>query len=170
MISKPSLYGPGNLRGVPIELSYSYFRLDEMTYQLSLRARIDIGGLSFLRENGHRENLIHLVIAVLDDDGRYLKGSRRKVNLKLTESSYAALLNYGLRTQVNLQLPQGHYRIKAVARDSVDTRLGSTESTLEIPPVGDLSVAGGDRLRGECRGRGRSHPPGVAGLGTQLLF
>ncbi len=138
------LYGPGNLRGVPIELSYSYFRLDEMTYQLSLRARIDIRGLSFLRENGHRENLIHLVIAVLDDDGRYLKGSRRKVNLKLTESSYAALLNYGLRTQVNLQLPQGHYRIKAVARDSVDTRLGSTESTLEIPPVGDLSVVGGD--------------------------
>ena len=133
------LYGPGNLRGVPVGLSYSYFRLDEATYELSLLANIDIGGLSFLRENGHRENLIHLVIAVLDDDGQYVKGSRKKVNLKLTESSYAALLNYGLRTQVNLQLPRGRYRIKAVARDSVETRLGSSETTVEVPPEGYLS-------------------------------
>ncbi len=133
------LYGPGNLRGVPVGLSYSYFRLDEATFQLSLLAKIDIGGLSFLRKNGHRENLIHLVIAVLDDNGQYVKGSRKKVNLKLTESGYAALLNYGLRTQVNLQLPRGRYRIKAVARDSVDTRLGSSETAVEVPPEGYLS-------------------------------
>ncbi len=138
------LYGPGNLSGVPVGLSYSYFRLDEMTYQLALLAKIDIGGLSFLKENGNRENLIHLVIAVLDDNGQYVKGTRKKVNLKLTESSYAALLNYGLRTQVNLQLPRGRYKIKAVARDNVDTRLGSAESTLEVPPVGDLSDWRGD--------------------------
>ena len=133
------LYGPGDLRGVPVGLSYSYFRLDEATYQLSLLAKIDIGGISFLRENGRRENLIHLVMAVLDDHGRYVKGSRKKVNLKLTEAGYAALLNYGLRTQVNLQLPRGRYRIKAVARDSVNTRLGSSETTVEVPPEGYIS-------------------------------
>ena len=138
------LYGPGNLRGVPVGLSYSYFRLDEATYQLDLLARIDIGGLSFLKDNGHRENIIHLVVAVLDDTGQYLKGSRKKVNLKLTDSGYAALRNYGLRTQVNLQLPRGRYKIKAVARDSVDTRLGSAESTLEVPPMEDITDLWGE--------------------------
>ena len=140
------LYGPGDLRGIPVGLSYSYFRLDDATYQLSLLAKIDIGGLSFLRENGRRENLFHLVIAVLDDNGQYVKGSRKKVNLKLTEAGYAALLNYGLRTQVNLQLPRGRYRIKAVARDSVNTRLGSSETTVEVPPEGYISDLQGDGL------------------------
>jgi hypothetical protein len=52
---------------------------------------------------------------------------------RLLESSYDTLRNSGLAYRVELKLPIGRYKIKAVVRESTPGKIGSVTKAVEIP-------------------------------------
>ena len=68
-----------------------------------------------------------------DENYNYIDGLEKTLDFNLLETSYADLLQRGLSSRVELKLPFGRYRIKAVVRESVQGKMGSVIKDIEIP-------------------------------------
>src|SRR5262245_57449315 len=128
-----ALQAPGNLNEIPIQLSYNYFQLDETRYQIALLTKVSIQGLQFLEEDARHKNLFNLVVVAFDEHDTYVDGLEKSMELSLTDPSYAAMLNYGFTSKVDIKVPPGRYKIKAVVREGNRTRMGSVRKTIEVP-------------------------------------
>jgi len=128
-----ALQAPGNLNEIPIQLSYNYFQVDDSRYQVALLTRVNIQGLKFLEEDSRHKNLINLVVVAFDENDHFVDGLEKSMDLNLTDPSYAALLNHGFSSKVDIKVPPGRYKIKAVVREGVHTKMGSINKTIEVP-------------------------------------
>ena len=128
-----ALRAPGNLNEIPIQLSYNYFEVDDARYQLALMTRVSIRGMKFLEEDSRHKNLISLVVVALDENDHYIDGVEKTIDLNLTSPSYTALLNHGFTSKMDLKVPPGRYRIRAVVREGVHTKMGSISKMIEVP-------------------------------------
>ena len=128
-----ALQAPGNLNEIPIQLSYNYFQVDEARYQIALLTKVNIQGLQFLEENARHKNLFNLIVVAFDEHDTYVDGLEKSMELNLTDPSYAAMLNYGFTSKVDIKVPPGRYKIRAVVREGNRTRMGSVRKTIEVP-------------------------------------
>jgi VWFA-related protein len=128
-----ALQAPAELNEIPISFSFNYFQLEDFRYQIALVTRVSIRGLKFLEEESRHKNLINLVVVALDENDRYVDGLEKSVDFNLSSSSYSNLLDYGFSSKVDLRLPPGRYKIKAVVRESVYSKMGSISRSIEVP-------------------------------------
>jgi VWFA-related protein len=128
-----ALQAPGNLNEIPIQLSYNYFQLDDARYQIALLTKVNIQGLQFVEEDARHKNLFHLVVVAFDEHDSYVDGLEKSMELNLTDPSYAAMLSYGFTSKVDIKVPPGRYKIKAVVREANRTKMGSVRKTIEVP-------------------------------------
>jgi VWFA-related protein len=128
-----ALHAPGNLNEIPIQLSYNYFQLDDARYQLALLTQVNIRGMKFVEEDSRHKNLISLVVVALDEHDQYIDGLEKTIDLNLTSPSYTALLNRGFTSKMDVKVPPGRYRIRAVVREGAQTRMGSINKMIEVP-------------------------------------
>jgi VWFA-related protein len=128
-----ALHAPGNLNEIPIQLSYNYFQVEDSRYQLALLTRVNIRGLKFVEEDSRHKNLINLVVVAFDENDHFVDGLEKSMDLNLTDPSYTALLSHGFTSKVDIKVPPGRYKIKAVVREGVHTKMGSINKTIEVP-------------------------------------
>ena len=128
-----ALRAPGNLNEIPVSLSYNCYKEDSAKYGVSFLTNIDINSLRFLDEDARRKNLISLILAAYDENDKYIDGVEKTIDFKLLEASYNDLRQRGLSSRVELKLPLGQYKIKAVVRESVQGKMGSLTKNIEIP-------------------------------------
>jgi len=128
-----ALHAPGNLNEIPIQLSYNYFQVDDSRYQLALLTRVTVRGLKFVEEDSRFKNMIDLVVIAFDENDQYVDGLEKSMELNLTDPSYKALLANGFTSKVDIKVPPGRYKIRAVVREGVNTKMGSIHKTIEVP-------------------------------------
>jgi VWFA-related protein len=128
-----ALQAPGNLNEIPIQLSYNYFQVDEARYQIALLTKVNIQGLQFLEEDARHKNLFNLIVVAFDEHDTYVDGLEKSMELNLTDPSYAAMLNYGFTSKVDIKVSPGRYKIRAVVREGNRTKMGSVRKTIEVP-------------------------------------
>lgn len=128
-----ALKAPGDVNEIPISLSYNYYQLNDERYEVAFVTQVDIHRMQFLEEESRRRNLISLVLVAFDEADRYVDGLVKTVDFNLTPSSYSELISRGLASKVNFQLPPGRYKIKAVVRESTQSKMGALTKPIEIP-------------------------------------
>jgi len=128
-----ALHGPGNMNEIPITLSYNYSQEADSSYAVSFVSKVNIHGLQFPEEDNRRRNQISLVLAAFDENDHFISGLEKSIDFQLLENSYAELLQRGLTSGVELKLPIGRYKIKAVVRENNQGKMGSITKSIEIP-------------------------------------
>lgn len=128
-----AMQAPGNLNEIKIGFSYNFYQLDDLKYEVALLTNVDIHGVRFLEEDDRHTNLINLVIVAFDENDKYIDGLEKSIDFKLTQASYDELLNRGITSKVSFQLPPGKFKIKAVVRESAQSKMGSLTKAVEIP-------------------------------------
>jgi VWFA-related protein len=128
-----ALRAPGNLNEIPIQLSYNYFQMDDSRYQLALMTQVNVRGMKFVEEDSRHRNMISVVVVALDEHDQYIDGLEKTIDLNLTGPSYDALLNHGFTSKMDVKVPPGRYRIRAVVREGVHTKMGSINKMIEVP-------------------------------------
>jgi len=128
-----ALYAPGNLNEIPMSLAYNYYQDDDTTYVVSLLIKIGIRSLHFFEEDLRHRNLIHMAVVAFDETDRYVKGLEKSVDFRLTDTSYASILDSGITSKLEFKLPIGRYRIRAIVREASQGKMGSLTKAIEIP-------------------------------------
>jgi hypothetical protein len=128
-----ALNASGDMNEIPVTLGYNYFQQDDSTYAVSFVTNVDIRGLQFPEEDARRKNQLSLFLVAFDEADRYISGLEKSIDFRLLESSYADLRERGLTSRVEFKLPPGIYKVKAVARENAQGKMGSATKSVEIP-------------------------------------
>ena len=128
-----ALAAPGNMNEIPMTLSYNFFQEDDVNYSVSFITDVKIRGLQFFEEDARRKNLISLILAAYDENDHFISGVEKSIDFRLLEESYAGLREHGITSSVELKLPMGRYKIKAVVRENNQGKMGSAAKLVEIP-------------------------------------
>jgi VWFA-related protein len=128
-----ALRAPGDVNEIPISFSYNYYQVDDTRYEIALVTQVDARAIHFQEEESRRRNQIVLVVVAYDEADNYVDGLVKTVDFNLSQASYAELLRLGIASKVSFHLASGKYKIKAVVREGLQSRMGSVNRTIAIP-------------------------------------
>ncbi len=128
-----ALRAPGNMKEIPVQISYNFAQADDTHYSLDLMSEINLRQVQFLLEEGRHKNVIQIVMAIYDEADRYLDGYEKTLEFNLSGESYDQILRHGVSSKFGFTLAPGRYKAMTVVRESHKTRMGSAEKIIEVP-------------------------------------
>ena len=142
---------PDDFDQIPLELTHESSKGEENRCRVSFFTHIKIYGMPFHRQRERRQNVVHLVVTVYDENEEQVEVAEQTVQLNLSESSYRTMLQRGFIAKTEVEVPAGRYRVKAVVRESIQARMGSLQRAVKISVpeagAGDPGLAALSRAR-----------------------
>lgn len=160
-----ALAAPDDFDQIPLELTHESSQGEENRCRVNFFTHIKIYGMPFQRQRERRQNVVHLVVTVYDENGEQVEVAEQTVQLNLSESSYRSMLQRGFIAKTEVEIPAGRYTVKAVARESNQARMGSVQRAVRISVPED---GAGDRGRAALT-RARPVPPAGLESGPLVL-
>jgi VWFA-related protein len=117
---------------MPLELHAQYFKTDKAA-MLSVISRLDTNGIHFRKADGRHQDSLTVATVIFDEDGNYVNGGEKIVDLKLLDASYEKMNRFGLTFKSSFEVKPGRYVVRQVARDSEGSQMAARNCTVEIP-------------------------------------
>jgi VWFA-related protein len=109
-----------------------------------VRAAVDVdpAGLMLADAGERREGAVTLLMLVFNGDGDIVTQSREMIPVQLDAAAYDRARTHGLRYSVRLPVTRpGAYQVRAAVQDDRSDRVGTGARFVEVPKVGQGSVA-----------------------------
>ena len=113
--------------------SNSFAKADPQATKFSVTVYLDISALRFRKEHGWNLDEVTFVLALFDADGNYVTGQTKRVNLKLSDSTFKRLKSTGATVTVAVTVKPGSYLVRGVMLDAGSQHLGSHTENITIP-------------------------------------
>jgi hypothetical protein len=111
------------------------FRLDsaQQAGMITVKAQIHVAidNLQFPIRDDRRAQQLKLVAALLDANGNIVAAKEGTMDFALTDATYARLFTTGINAGLNLDVPPGRYRLRAVVQEAVDGKMAGTSLEVE---------------------------------------
>ncbi len=128
-----AFFSRDEMRELPVELSTQFFKTGDLKARLSILARIDAKHLRYRKADGRNDNTLIVVGGVFDQDGKYVAGTQKIVDLKFKDQTLDALPQSGITVKTNLDVASGNYIVRLVVRDSEGNVMSALNSAVVIP-------------------------------------
>lgn len=127
-----AVYSQEELRQLPLECQTQIFKTEKGSH-LTVIARIDARSLKFSKVEDRNNDQLKIVMALFDNNGDFLSGKERNLNLQLKDVTLAAIDKSGIRVKFEFEVPPGTFTLRIVARDSEGAHLGATSHGVVVP-------------------------------------
>ena len=120
-----AVFSQAEAHQLPLECETQIFT-DGKGSHLAVIARIDARSLKFLKVEDHNNDQLKIVMALFDNNGGFLSGKERNLNLQLKDATLEAIKKTGIRVKFEFDVQPGTFTVRVVARDSEGAQLGAT--------------------------------------------
>jgi len=127
------LFSREELRGLPVDLSLQFFKPTAESATLSVIAKVDVRTMRFRKEDDRSKNTLFVLSGIFDQNGNYIKGIQRTVQMTLRDATLEALRNSGPSVRIGFDLTPGAYVIRVVVWDAEGQTISSRNGVVEIP-------------------------------------
>jgi VWFA-related protein len=128
-----AVYSQGEIDELRLEMHTEYVRTDAANPYLSVTSRVGAQGLRFRKEDGRSFDKLMVTTVIFDENGEYVTGEQKLVNLELPDETYEKVSRYGLQIKSNFALKPGTYTVRQVVRESEGAQMGAKNGTVVIP-------------------------------------
>ncbi|HTC90389.1 MAG TPA: VWA domain-containing protein [Bryobacteraceae bacterium] len=128
-----AFFSRDEMRELPVVLSTQYFKTGDLKARLAILARIDAKHLHYRKTDGHNDDTLTVVGGVFDQNGNYVVGTQKVVDLKFRDQTLDALPEGGITVKTNLDVASGSYIVRLVVRDSEGKVMSALNSAVVIP-------------------------------------
>jgi hypothetical protein len=88
--------------------------------------------LRFSRRAGHRLQGLVFVSALLDAKGNVVAAKEGRMDLELTEATFARLSLTGVNAKLSLEAAPGVYRLREVVQEAVEGKMAATNLGVRV--------------------------------------
>jgi len=128
-----AIFSQEELRDLPIELQTQFFKKTEEDASVAVLTRVDLKGLRFRKAEGRNQNNLTIATAIFDENGNFVTGGEKIVEMKLRDTTLDRLGHSGITVKSNFDVKPGTYMVRLVVRDSEAELLGARSSAMKIP-------------------------------------
>jgi VWFA-related protein len=107
-----AVYSQGEIDELRLEMHTEYVKTDATNPHLSVISRVGAQGLRFRKEGGRSFDKLTVTTVIFDENGEYVTGEQKLVNLDLPDETYEKVSRYGLQIKSNFALRPGTYTIR----------------------------------------------------------
>jgi VWFA-related protein len=118
---------------IPIAMEVNYFQLNRAEYFVPVSVKIPGSEIAMARRRGAQRALIDFIGEVKDEYGITIQNFRDKYDPKLTDEIVAQLSKRPIQFDTGFTLLPGKYVVKFLARDAETGRIGTFQTSFEIP-------------------------------------
>jgi VWFA-related protein len=128
-----AVYSQGEIDELRLEIHTEYVKTDAANPHLSVTSRVGAQGLRFRKEGGRSFDKLMVTTVIFDENGEYVTGEQKLVNLDLPDETYEKVSRYGLQIKSNFALKPGTYTVRQVVRESEGAQMAAKNGAVVIP-------------------------------------
>ncbi len=118
---------------LPLALEVDYFRLAADRYFVPVAVKIPGSEISLARRGSNEETEFDFIGQIRDQKDKLVGNVRDAIRVKLDEANAAQLGRRHLQYDTGFVLPPGAYKLRFLARENRTGKMGTFETTFEVP-------------------------------------
>ncbi len=128
-----AFFSRDEVHDLPATLHTQYFKTSDTDVTLSAVANVDVKKLNLRKEGGRNLDNLTVVTGLFDNDGNYISGVQKTVELRLLDDTLEKRVGSGIAVKSSFTVHTGKYMVRMVVRDSEGQTMAEQSSLVEIP-------------------------------------
>jgi VWFA-related protein len=130
---KETLFSRDEIADIPMDLHAEFFKPNGAKAEISVVARLDAKALKFRKAEERNNDTLTVVTGLFDQNGNYISGIERVVELRLRDQSLQVLERSGISVEQSFSVPPGRYIVRVVLKDSEGHTTAARNTGIEVP-------------------------------------
>ena len=102
-----ALFSQDEIRDLPVDLHTQFFKTANYQARLAVLTHVDIKGVHFRKADGRTRDDLTVATAIFDENGNYVTGGEKIVEMKLLDPTYDRLMRSGLNLKTSFEVKPG---------------------------------------------------------------
>src|SRR5713101_2998486 len=128
-----ALFSQEEIRDLPVDLQTQFFKKDETGARLAVLTHLDVKGIHFRKAAGRSNDELTIVAGIFDENGNFVTGGEKIIQMKLRDTTYDRLSRSGLTVKSSFDLKPGTYLVRLVVRDAEGAQMAARNGAVVIP-------------------------------------
>lgn len=128
-----AIFSQDEIRDLPVDVHTQFFKMNQNQARLAIVTHVDVKGMHFRKADGRNSDDLTVATAIFDENGNYITGAEKIVEMKLFDRTYDRLIQSGLNLKSSFDLKPGSYLVRQVVRDSEGAQLAARNGAVVIP-------------------------------------
>jgi VWFA-related protein len=128
-----ALFSQDEIRDLPVELQTQFFKADQTRARLAVLTHVDLKGIRFRKAEGRNRDDLTIVTAIFDENGNFVMGGEKIVEMRLLEPTLDRLSRSGFTVKSSFDIKPGTYLVRLVVRDAEGAQMAARNGAVNIP-------------------------------------
>ncbi len=128
-----ALFSQEEIRDLPVEFQTQFFKKDEAQARLAVLTHFDLKGIHFQKALGRNNDELTIVTGIFDENGNFVTGLSKTVDMKLLDTTYNRLSRSGFTVKTSFDVKPGTYLVRLVVRDTMGAQMAARNGAVVIP-------------------------------------
>jgi VWFA-related protein len=128
-----ALFSQEEIHDLPVELQTQFFKKDDAQARLAVLSRFDVKGIHFQKALGRNNDQLTIVTGIFDENGNFVTGLSKIVDMKLLDATYSRLSRSGFTVKTSFDVKPGTYLVRLVVRDALGAQMAARNGAVVIP-------------------------------------
>jgi VWFA-related protein len=128
-----AIFSQEEIHDLPIDLQTQYFKPEQAQARLSVLTHVDVKGIPFRKLEGRNRNDLTIATAVFDENGNFVTGGEKIVQMRLLDPTLTRLSHSGFTVKSTFDIKPGTYLVRLVVRDTEGSQMAARNGAIVIP-------------------------------------
>jgi len=128
-----AIFSQEEMHDVPVDLQTQFFKKDATSARLSVLTHFDLKGIHFRKAEGRNKDNLTIATAIFDENGNFVTGGEKLVQMKLLDTTYDRLSRSGITLKSSYDVKPGSYLVRLVVRDAEGAQMAARNGAVVIP-------------------------------------
>ena len=128
-----ALFSQEEVHDIPVDLQTQYFKKDQAEARLAVLTHLDVKGIRFRKASDRNNDQLTIVTGIFDENGQYVTGVQKTIDMKLRDTTYERLSRSGLTVKSSFDVKPGTYLVRLVVRDAEGAQMAARNGAVVIP-------------------------------------
>lgn len=128
-----AIFSQDEIGDLPVDLQTQFFKPEPSQAKLSVLAHLDLKSIRFRKAEGRNRNDITLATAIFDENGNFVTGGEKIVEMRLLDGTMERLGKSGINVKSSFDVKPGSYLVRLVVRDAEGEQMAAKNGAVVIP-------------------------------------
>ena len=128
-----AIFSQNEIYDLPVDLQTQFFKKDSTDARIAVLTHFDLKGVHFRKAEGRSNDNLTIATAIFDQNGNFVTGGEKILDMKLLDNTYDRLSQSGLTVKSSFDVKPGTYMVRLVVRDGEGTQMAARNGAVIIP-------------------------------------
>jgi VWFA-related protein len=128
-----ALFSQEEIRDLPIDFQTQFFKKEQADARLAVLTHLDVKDIRFRKALGRNNDQLTIVTGIFDENGQYITGGEKIIDMKLRDTTYDRLSHSGFIVKSSFDVKPGTYLVRLVVRDAEGAQMAARNGAVVIP-------------------------------------